>query len=201
LRRGEAALAAWIGQRSALAGVTLNTRYRRAVRDSLAKVLVVVFLRGGADGLSLVPPHGEDAYHRLRPTIALASPKDRKAAASGRSLDLNGFFGLHPSLAPLQPLFGDGRLAVVHAVGSTDESLSHFEAMATMENGLPNAASPNGWLARYLAATPAHNPSPLRGLAFGPGLPDSLRGATNAVAVESLNDFRLSRKAAPLEGA
>jgi uncharacterized protein (DUF1501 family) len=160
-----------------------------------------LFLRGGADGLSLVPPYGEDAYHRLRPTIRLAAPEDKTASSSARSLNLDGFFGLHPSLAPLQPLFSDGTLAIVHAVGSSDESLSHFEAMATMENGLPERASSNGWLARYLTAAPSLNPSPLRGLAFGPGLPDSLRGATHAVALESLSDFRLAAPAAPMADA
>jgi uncharacterized protein (DUF1501 family) len=193
-----AALAAWAGKQSALAGISLtpNTKPSRPEH-----VLVVVFLRGGADGLSLVPPHGEDAYHRLRPTIGLASPKDKKVSVAARSLDLDGFFGLHPSLAPLHPLFAEGQLGIVHAVGSTDESLSHFEAMATMENGLPNSASSNGWLARYLNTAPSANPSPLRGLAFGAGLPDSLRGAANAVALESLSDFRLSAPAAPLTDA
>jgi uncharacterized protein (DUF1501 family) len=196
-----AALAAWAGQQSALAGVTITPEKSEPGAARPPQVLVVVFLRGGADGLSLVPPYAEDAYHRLRPTIGLTSPDDKKVSAPARSLNLDGFFGLHPSLAPLQPLFADGSLAVVHAVGSSDESLSHFEAMATMENGLPKSASSNGWLARYLAAAPTANPSPLRGLAFGAGLPDSLRGAANAVALESLADFRLSVPATPLADA
>ncbi|MES2459935.1 MAG: DUF1501 domain-containing protein [Armatimonadota bacterium] len=195
-----AALAVWAGSHSALAGVTMGSA--TAGKDTgPPHVLVVLFLRGGADGLSLVPPYGEDAYHRLRPTIGLASPTDKKASVSARSLELDGFFGLHPSLAPLQPLFADGTLAIVHAVGSSDESLSHFEAMAAMESGLPDAASSNGWLARYLAAAPPQNPSPLRGLAFGPGLPDSLRGASNAVALESLEEFRLTPSANPMANA
>jgi uncharacterized protein (DUF1501 family) len=196
-----AALAAWAGRQSALADVTIDSDTAEPKASRPGHVLVTLFLRGGADGLSLVPPHGEDAYHRLRPTIRLASPEDRTASASARSLDLDGFFGLHPSLAPLKPLFSDGTLAIVHAVGSSDESLSHFEAMATMENGLPDTASSNGWLARYLEAAPSLNPSPLRGLAFGAGLPDSLRGATNAVALESLSDFRLSAPAVPMADA
>ena len=196
-----AALAAWVGQRSALAQVSLSPDAAEPHAQRPSRVLVVLFLRGGADGLSLVPPHGEDAYHSLRPTIGLAAPKDTRASASARCLDLDGFFGLHPVLAPLLPLFADGKLAIVHAVGSTDDSHSHFEAMAAMENGLPQAASASGWLARYLSAAPSPNPSPLRGLAFGAGLPDSLRGATNAVALESLEDFRLSASATPMESA
>ncbi|MBC8103822.1 MAG: DUF1501 domain-containing protein [Cytophagales bacterium] len=195
------ALAVWAGQHSALAGVTLSPDAAEPGDAHPPHTLVVVFLRGGADGLALVPPYGEDAYHRLRPTLGLASPKDRRAAVPARSLDLDGFFGLHPSLAPLRPLYAEGQMGIVHAVGSPDDSHSHFEAMAAMESGLPSAASSEGWVARYLSAAPPPNPSPLRGVAFGPGLPDSLRGATHAVALESLADFRLSPLAAPMAEA
>src|SRR5262245_3234609 len=81
------------------------------------RVLVVVFLRGGADGLSLVVPHGDDRYYALRPTLAVDPPRGGRALQGERALDLDGFFGLHPRLAPLLGPFRDGALAIVHAVG------------------------------------------------------------------------------------
>lgn len=149
-------------------------------------VLVVLFLRGGADGLNIVAPYGEDAYHRLRPTLALSK---------GDLLDLDGFFGLHPSLAPLLPMFHEGRVGIVHAVGSGDESRSHFEAMNAMERGVEDANSSiaNGWLARYLKLENRSSSSPLRAVAFSSVMPDSLRGATRAVALSSLTEYRLEQ--------
>lgn len=153
-------------------------------------LLVVVFLRGGMDGLNAVPPYAEDAYHRLRPTLALSGPK----GTGDRCLDLDGFFGLHPSLAPFLPLYRDGRLGIVHAVGSGDQTRSHFEAMSAMERGLPNATAgaASGWLARYLSATQSDTDSPLRAVALGPMLPDSLRGGLAGNAIRSVADFRLT---------
>jgi uncharacterized protein (DUF1501 family) len=164
-----AALAQWAG-RSALAQVAVDTP--GTGRD----VLVTLFLRGGADGLSVVVPHGDGDYYRARPTLGL-SPDT--------VLDLDGFFGLHPSLAALLPLYKDGRMAAIHAVGSQDRTRSHFEAMATVERGLLDnrATEASGWLGRYLAATPAAHASPLRAVAWGDLLPDSLRGARRHRAV------------------
>jgi uncharacterized protein (DUF1501 family) len=182
-----AALTAWAG-RSALAQVSVD---RKA--DAGGDVLITLFLRGGADCLSLIVPHGDDDYYRARPTLALARPRDRKNGAAAATIDLDGFFALHPALAPLHPLYADGTMAVVHAVGSQDQTRSHFEAMMTMERGLPDdrASAASGWIARYLAATPSDIPSPLRAIAWGTVLPDVLRGATDVSVLASLNDFRL----------
>jgi uncharacterized protein (DUF1501 family) len=184
-----AALAAWLG-RSALHDVAFAADTAAQERD----VLVTIFLRGGADGLSLVVPHGEDAYYRSRPTLALAKPGDRRTGGAGRAIDLDGFFGLHPALGALHSLYAEGTMACLHAVGSFDTTRSHFEAMATMERGLPDdrATASSGWLARHLAAAPVVNPSPLRAVAFGSILPDSLRGATDVSTLQSLDDFRLN---------
>ncbi len=144
-------------------------------------VLVTVFLRGGADGLNVVVPHGDDDYHRSRPTLGIASP-----------IDLDGFFGLHPSLRPLLPLYQAGQMAVIHACGSGDQTRSHFEAMATVERGAFQDTGPaSGWLARHLLAAPWQNPSPLRAVALGALVPDTLHGATQATALETLDDLRL----------
>ena len=173
---------------SALADVTLGPRNGQTGGDAL----VVIFLRGGADGLNMVVPHFEDAYYKIRPTLGVPRPNDGKADKKSRALDLDGKFGLHPVLAPLHPLFHEGKLAAVHAVGSGDLSRSHFEAMATMERGIArNTGAASGWLARHLSST-AHSPeSPLRAVAIAETMPESLRGAISATALLSLSDFRL----------
>jgi uncharacterized protein (DUF1501 family) len=114
------------------------------------KRLVVVFLRGAVDGLSVVVPHGDAAYYASRSTIAIARP-----GQDGGALDLDGHFGLHPALAPLMPLWRSGGLAFVHAAGSPDPTRSHFDAQDYMESGTPGRkATPDGWLNRLLDAQP-----------------------------------------------
>jgi uncharacterized protein (DUF1501 family) len=178
-----AALALWAG-RSALAQVTLGAKDSKT-----GNVLVTLFLRGGMDGLSMIVPHGDDGYHKARPSIGLGVPK------RGAVRDLDGFFGLHPALAPLEGLYKDGALAPIHAIGSLDQSRSHFEAMALMERGAASdpAAIPSGWLARHLQASPTKHASPLRAVAFDTTLPDILRGATNASTIRSLEDIKLAK--------
>ncbi|MFN3650314.1 MAG: DUF1501 domain-containing protein [Armatimonadota bacterium] len=151
-------------------------------------VLVVIFLRGAMDGVHTVPPFADPSYQRQRPTLAIADPG--KAAGA---VDLDGFFGLHPDLAPLAELFQEKRLAVVHACGSPDTTLSHFEAMQTMERGVSDGNSTaSGWISRHLATRETGNSSPMRAVAFGDVLPKSLQGSTQATAVRSLSEFRLA---------
>lgn len=160
--------------------------------------LVVVFLRGGADGLNVVPPYADDDYHRRRPSLRVQSPKD--SPQSAKTLDLDGYFGLHPALAPIYPMYREGQMAVVQAVGSNDQTRSHFEAMSAMERGLaklgPGAATSNGWLARYLNHTATEDDSPLRAVAIGDLMPDSLRGGISAMALPDLAAFELRGDAA-----
>src|ERR1700687_2659413 len=107
-----------------------------------AKRLVVVFQRGAADGLNIVVPPGEPQYYAMRPSIHVP----RTAV-----LDLDGVFGLHPALAPFQPLWKQRQLAIVHAAGSPDPSRSHFDAQDFMEAGTPGIkATEDGWLNRGL---------------------------------------------------
>jgi uncharacterized protein (DUF1501 family) len=145
--------------------------------------VVVVFLRGGADGLNLVVPHGDDAYHRARPTIGL-----RRESL----IDLDGFFGLNPRLAPLEPWWNDGWLSAVHQAGSEDETRSHFEAQDFMEHG---GLAAGGWLGRFLRVRPEAGQSPLTAVAIGSQLPECLRGAPSCAALESIDDFGLGRLA------
>lgn len=173
----------WAGRGSALAD--FSVRPRRNSDD----VFVFIFLRGGADGLNMVVPFREDAYYRRRPSLGL--PKSKL-------LDLDGSFGFHPALRALESSFREGRLALFHAVGSEDQTRSHFEAMSAMERGLPRDGEgpSSGWMARYLLATQSKDDTPLRALAFGDTMPDVLRGATNALALNSVTDFRLEAEAA-----
>jgi uncharacterized protein (DUF1501 family) len=153
------------------------------------RVLVAIFLRGAVDGLNVVVPWGEDAYYAARPTIAVPRP----GAGSGGALDLDGFFGLHPSLEPLLGLYRDGAAAFVHAAGSPDPTRSHFDAQDFMESGTPGTRTTrDGFLARALAASPRRGgdgASPVRAAALTRSMPRILAGADGAVAVERLDRF------------
>jgi uncharacterized protein (DUF1501 family) len=176
------------GAHSALGAVSVSPRKKPGPGETL----VSIFLRGGADGLSLVVPYGDDDYTRSRPTLALAGPKDGRASVQDRAVDLDGFFGLHPALSPLLPLYRAGQMAVVPACGSGDQTRSHFEAMATMERGGFRDTGPaSGWLTRHLQSAPWDNRSPLRAVALGGILPATLQGTTGATALESVADLRL----------
>jgi len=116
------------------------------------KILIAIFQRGAADGLNVVVPFGEKSYYRLRPTIAIPSPKRGEADSA---VDLDGFFGLHPALQSLKPTYDQGHLALVHAVGSPDTTRSHFDAQDFMESGTPGVKSTSdGWLNRHLQTRP-----------------------------------------------
>ncbi len=183
-----AGAAAGLHSTSCLASIALSPGEKERTHDTL----VVIFLRGGADGLNIVPPYFEDEYYRLRPMLSLAHPNDRRASVTGRTVDLDGKFGLHPALSPLLPLYKQGQMAVLHAVGSGDNTRSHFEAVAAMETGnARNVGASSGWLARHLSATMREDDSPLRTVAITETMPDSLRGAPTAAALLHLSDYRL----------
>lgn len=154
--------------------------------------LVVVFLRGAADSLNVLVPHGEAAYYQRRPTLGIPRPDDRRAAAGRRAIDLDGFFGLHPSLAPLLPVWQAGHLAPIHACGAPDESRSHFQAMELMERGVADLRGPaSGWIGRHLATLDTGNASPLRAIGLGEHTPRSLLGEVPVSALRSITEFHL----------
>ncbi len=154
------------------------------------KVLVAIFQRGAVDGLNVVVPFGEQRYYDLRPNLAIPQPS-KEAPASECAIDLDGFFGFHPSLAALKPIYDAGRLAVVHAAGSPDTTRSHFDAQDYMESGTPGLkATADGWLNRALPAA-KKNPSPVRAVSLGSAVPRALRGQNVAVAINNLNDFQV----------
>jgi len=152
--------------------------------------LVCIFLRGGADGLNMVVPHGDDEYYRRRPTLNIPRPDDNQAV-DARVLDLDGFFGLHPSLAPLSEIYTAGDIAFVQATGSPDETRSHFEAMDLMERGATTNGDYTGWLARHLASLDTGNESALRAIGVGDMLPASLTGAVSSTAMQSIAEYHL----------
>ena len=167
---------------------------RLAFADALrGDVLVVVFLRGAADALNMIVPHGEEAYYANRPTLAVARPDDAKAPPSERALDLDGFFSFHPLLRPLLPIWEQGHLAPIHACGAPDDSRSHFKAMELMERGVEDAHGPaSGWINRHLATLNTGNPSPLRAVGLGEAAQRSLQGAVPVSALRSISEFHLA---------
>jgi uncharacterized protein (DUF1501 family) len=178
--------------------------------NARGKVLICLFQRGAADALNVVVPHGEPAYYRMRPTIAVPRPALAQAAGA---LDLDGFFGLHPSLRALGPLWADGMLAPVHAVGSPSNTRSHFDAQDYMESGTPDLKSTrDGWLNRYLATkgtcedcARAGSPeagSLFRAVSMTQQTPRILMGPAASVAMNSIEEFTIrgnARAAAEVE--
>ncbi len=148
------------------------------------KKLVVIFQRGGVDGLNLVVPFGEKDYYQYRPTIGVPAPSKEGVSA----LDLDGFFGLHPSLRRLLPFYKEGNMAIVHASGSPHETRSHFQAQDYMESAAPGIkTTQDGWLNRYLAENPDPEATTFRGVSLGPVLPRTLAGPAPALALGSLD--------------
>lgn len=151
------------------------------------KKLVVIFQRGAADGLNIVVPYREKTYYALRPTIAIPQ---------NQVIDLDGFFGLHPALQPLKPIWDAGHLAAVQACGSPDPTRSHFDAQDFMESGTPGVKSTtSGWLNRALAAgdaTCSHcGHSPFRAVAMDAETPLTLRGNVPSLALGNLRGFNV----------
>jgi uncharacterized protein (DUF1501 family) len=151
------------------------------------KVLVTIFQRGAVDGLNVVVPHGEGEYYNLRPTIAIPKPGKTDGA-----VDLDGMFGLHPSLAALEPLWKSKQMAVIHAAGSPDNTRSHFDAQDYMESGTPgNKSTSDGWLNRAMQQVKEKDESPFRAVAMTQQLPRSLYGRAPSVAMTNLSDFAI----------
>lgn len=155
----------------------------QAARTPARPVLVCLFQRGAVDGLNMVVPHGDATYYRERPRIAVPAQD---------VVDLDGYFGLHPRLAALKPLWDNKSLAAIHAIGSPDATRSHFDAQDYMESGTPGVkATADGWLNRYCQHDREHVDTPFRAVAFGPQLPRILAGTAPALAIDDLQAFGL----------
>lgn len=189
----------------ALVTMGLTPRFLRRTAFSMelpgaakGRTLICLFQRGAADALNVVVPHGELSYYALRPRIAIPRPSARLGDAQA-AIDLDGFFGLHPALQPLKPLWDRGLLAPIHAVGSPSTTRSHFDAQDYMESGTPDVKStPDGWLNRYLATKgtceecatrDGVRQSPFQAVAMTDQTPRILEGSAPAVAMTSLDAF------------
>ena len=149
------------------------------------KTLVIIFLRGGMDGLNFIVPHGDPAYATLRKSIKLDTP-----GAKDGTIDLDGFFGLHPRATALQPLFAEGGARALHAVGYDLNTRSHFEEQDTWETGvIGNTINSDGWLNRHLVTS--HGNGPVRAISLGDDLPRILRGKAPAYALHGIADLSL----------
>jgi uncharacterized protein (DUF1501 family) len=149
------------------------------------RILITIFQRGAVDGLNMIVPFAEREYYASRPSIAIARP-----GADDGAIDLDGFFGLHPRLAPLKPLWDAKQLAIVHASGSTDPTRSHFDAQDYMETATPGVKSTqDGWLNRCLHAREHAEATPFRAVALGGQLPRALHGTAPALAISQIGQF------------
>jgi uncharacterized protein (DUF1501 family) len=175
-------------QRSAFAAEL--TKGAATYGNARGKVLICLFQRGAADALNMIVPHGDPAYYALRPNIAVPRPVSGSAQAA---LDLDGFFGLHPSLAPIKALYDRGMVAPVHAVGSPSSTRSHFDAQDYMESGTPdNKGTRDGWLNRYLATEgtcESCKPTPFRAVSMTTQTPRILDGRAPTIAMNNLDQF------------
>ncbi|MCC6322544.1 MAG: DUF1501 domain-containing protein [Phycisphaerales bacterium] len=160
----------------------------KPARVAKSKTLVVIFLRGGADGLNLVVPFGDKPYYDLRKGIAVATPDAKENAA----IDLDGFFGLNPRMAALKPLFDDGLAIAAHAVGYDRNTRSHFEEQDTWETGVVgNTINSDGWLNRHLLTSQGAPGAALRAVAIGDSLPRIMHGKASAFAIRGLEDLSM----------
>jgi uncharacterized protein (DUF1501 family) len=177
------------------AGVVPSFLHRAAFaaeQPGRRKILVAIFQRGAADGLNIVVPFGERDYHALRPTIAIPEPSQSSDAGLS-AIDLDGFFGLHPSLAALKPLFDARQLAIIHAAGSPDSTRSHFDAQDYMESATPGVKStPDGWLNRFLQGTPHTDATPFRAVAFAASTPRTMMGSAPCLCTQDLQGFHFA---------
>jgi uncharacterized protein (DUF1501 family) len=162
---------------------------RNAITGGKRKTLIAIFQRGAVDGLNVVVPFSESSYYDVRPSIAIPKPAAGNAEAA---INLDGFFGLHPSLSSLKTLWDSKRLAIIHASGSPDNTRSHFDAQDYMESGTPGVKSTSdGWLNRYLQSKKDEQSSPFRAVSLTQQMPRVLQGRAEVLAMSNLSNFAI----------
>lgn len=158
------------------------------------KILICLFQRGAVDGLSMVVPYADPYYYQNRSDISIAAPT--QAASDNTALDLDGYFGFNPALAPLLPLFKQGHLAAIQACGSPNSSRSHFDSQDLMEAGVDEDKSvADGWLNRLIGCCPedaAAKKTAFRAVSMTAGIPRSLQGEQDSLAIRDLDTFGLA---------
>lgn len=179
---------------------TLLAQTRDRITGGSRKTLIAIFQRGAVDGLNMVVPYGERNYYDLRPSIAIAKPAAGNAEAA---IDLDGFFGLHPTMSSLKPFWDGKQLAIVHASGSPDNTRSHFDAQDYMESATPGRkGTPDGWLNRYLQSKTDAQRSLFRAVSMTQTMPRILQGRAPTLSISNLNDFaiRAGQSSANVQG-
>ncbi|MFC4231337.1 DUF1501 domain-containing protein [Parasediminibacterium paludis] len=160
------------------------------------KILVCIFQRGAMDGLMAVTPFTDTYLKAARPTLFMSAAKE---SSSNPLIDLDGRFGLHPAMKSFEPLFREKRLAIVHAVGSPNNTRSHFDAQDFMEAGTPfNKGTASGWLNRAVGLLGHEAASPFQAVSITSSLPRSLYGDNPAVAISNLQDFAIQMRGNPI---
>lgn len=163
-------------------------------RDQLYKrnkILICIFQRGAMDGLMAVPAFTDPYLQAARPTLFMSAAK---GAATSPVIDLDGRFGLHPGMKAFEPLFREKRLAIVHGIGSPNNSRSHFDAQDYMESGTPFDKGTNtGWLNRA-SGLMGHEATPFRSVSLTNSMPRSFYGDQAAIAVSNLRDFAIQMR-------
>jgi len=188
LKSGSIALAS-VGMSLSAPGFLERAVLGNSLTGEKRKTLIAIFQRGAVDGLNMVVPFGESNYYSLRPSIAIPKPQSGNADAA---INLDGFFGLHPSMSPFKSLWDSKRLAIVHAVGSPDNTRSHFDAQDYMESATPGVKSTSdGWLNRYLQSKKDPEHSLFRAVSMTKTMPRVLQGTAPAVAMSSISDFAI----------
>ncbi|HEU5132434.1 MAG TPA: hypothetical protein VFT26_10040, partial [Pyrinomonadaceae bacterium] len=171
-----------------------------ALTGGKRKTLIAIFQRGAVDGLNVVVPFGESNYYELRPSIAIKKPEPGNVESA---INLDGFFGLHPSMSAFKPLWDTNRLAIIHASGSPDNTRSHFDAQDYMESATPGLKSTSdGWLNRYLRSKQDQDATLFRAVSMTKTMPRVLQGSEPAIAMSNLSDFaiRAGKSSANLQG-
>jgi uncharacterized protein (DUF1501 family) len=159
------------------------------------KVMVCIFQRGAMDGLMAVSPFADPNLKILRPGLYM-SPLEKE----GGLFNLDDHFGLHPAMTSLQPFFAEKRMAIVHGVGSPNNTRSHFDAQDYMEAGTPfNKGTASGWLNR-VAGLMGHDATPFRAVSLTNALPRSFYGDNEALAISNLQDFAIQMRNNPMAG-
>ncbi len=157
-------------------------------------VIISIFMRGGADGLSLVAPFYDIEYYNGRPTIAIPRPD---SSASNKGIALDDKFMFPQAMSSLLEPFTANDLLLIHGTGSVDTTRSHFDAQRFMEVGKPRDPSIiTGWLGRHLASsTPVRTNAPLRALGIANGLAQTLVGAPHTLPIPNPANFSLGGSA------
>ena len=189
----------------ALFGISLGgvpTFIARAANDNKIlqpykkhKMLICIFQRGAMDGLMAVTPFTDQYLQAARPTLFMSAAKDNK---TGQLIDLDGRFGLHPGMRSFEQLFKDKRLAIVHGIGSPNNTRSHFDAQDYMESGTPfDKGTSSGWLNRAVGLM-GHEATPFSAVSLTSSMPRSFYGNNPTISISNLQDFAIQMKGNPM---